>query len=297
MTMKTMKLALAAVAVLGVGTATAQEFGAGNKLDTAKDAVAVPAKATEVAPVNNQAPAEPQEFVQSEGGAMAEDQKSVDFENENDLPENVLAKLMASEDTSLYDEKTGRILVLSTVTFDVRNPKVSTDFIGERVSRMMELLMNAKAEIVKTICSKMSAERVLSLPANPIRKQLKKEEDELRKQIEYTKSLLDEAGITLQNAKLDTKKLTIPELMAAMADVTKSDYAAKLDAEKKEEFATAKNDYKKIEGEYKQLLDWRRKSKLSLATISSRRVGGALVCPPRCRSTGVPCLNRLRDLF
>ncbi len=286
MTMKTMKLALAAAAVLGAGAAMAQEFGDGK--NEAPTEVGVPAEAES---------AEPQEFVQSSDGAMAQDQKSVDFENEDETPENVLAKLMASEDTSLYDEKTGRILVQSTVTFDVRNPKVSTDFIGERVSRMMELLMNAKAEIVKTICSKMSAERVLALPANPIRKQLEKEERELKKQIDYTKSLLDEAGVALENAKLDTKRLTIPELMAAIASVFKSDYAAKLDAEKKEEFAAAKNEYEKIEAEYKALLELAKAKQAEFSDNLQQKSGGNISLSAEMQIHGCTVLEQAEGSF
>lgn len=297
MTMKTMKLALAAVAVLGAGAVMAQEFGDGKKSDKAKDPAVAPAKPASDAPVNAETPAEPQEFVQSADGAMAQDQKSVDFDNENELPENVLAKLMESEDTSLYDDKTGRILVLSTVTFDVRNPKVSTDFIGERVSRMMELLMNAKAEIVKTICSKMSAERVLALPANPIRNKLQKEEDNLRAQIEYTKSLLDEAGVALQDAKLDTKQLSIPELMAAMADMAKSDYAKKLDGEKKDEFAVAKKEYKKIEDEYKQLLELAKEKQAEFSDNLQQKSGANLSLTAEMQIHGCTVLEQAEGSF
>lgn len=244
MSTKLMKFALAATVALGASAVMAQEFGEGISASVSQ-------------------PEKIGSFVQSADGAMSQDQNALDGEKEKITIENssvemkpseVLSKLMASEDMSLYDPKTGRILVLSKVTFDVRNPKVSSDFIEERVYRMTELLMNAKGEIVKTICSKMSAERVLDLPANPIRNQLQKEEDEIKKQVEYTKELLEKAGIAVEEAKFDTKRLTVPELMGTLADICKSDYITKLDAEKKAEFEAATNEYSTIKRSYDALV-------------------------------------------
>ena len=158
MTMKTMKLAMAAAAVIGAGAAFAQEFG--------------------TAPSTNDAAAA--EFVQQPNGAMAQDQAQAEaaapVQQAATKPEDALAAYMNDPKNGIlpYDAKTGRIVVQSTVTFDVRNPEVSNGFIEERNARATELLLNAKAEIVKSICSKMSAERLLDLPANPIRKQLDK---------------------------------------------------------------------------------------------------------------------------
>jgi len=242
------KFALAAATALSAGaSAEAQEFG---------DPAA--AETSEVSLTAAEDPSEEAEFVQSPDGAIAQDQaqaeKDLPAAASETKPEDELAAYMSEEGIPPYDEKTGRIVVLSTVTFDVRNPEVSPDFVGERVSRMTELLMNAKAEIVKTVCSEMSAERLLELPANPIRKQLAKEETEIRKHIESVKKLLDEAGVALDEAKFDTKSLSAPELMAAISDVYKAEYAVNLDAEKKAKLDAAKNDYKTIEAEYNALV-------------------------------------------
>ena len=239
MNMKQMKLVFAAVAILGTGAVTAQEFG--------KPPAASEAAANET-------------FVQQPDGALAQDQAQKDAAapapQASDRPEDALAAYMNDPANKIqpYDEKTGRIVVQSTVTFDVRNPEVSADFIEERNARMMELLLNAKGEIVKSICSTMSAERLLELPSNPIRKQLEKEEREIRKHVESVKKQLDEAGIALDEAKLDTKTLSAPELMAAAAEVYKGDYATKLDAEKKAKFEAARNDYNSLKAEYEALL-------------------------------------------
>ena len=230
MTMKTLKLALATVAVLGVGAATAQEFG----------------KAAAPAPVT---------LAQPPNGALAQDQAQKDAEAPasqfSDKPADALAAFMNNPENNIqpYDKDTGRIVVQSTVTFDVLDPEVSADFIEERNSRMMELLLNAKGEIVKSICSQMSAERLLELPANPIRKQLKKREDDLKKIVDKIKKQLDEAGVELDAAKLDTKTLSAPELMSAAAEVYK-----KLDDEKKAKFEAAKNTYNNLKNEYDTLV-------------------------------------------
>ena len=239
MTMKTMKLAMAAVAVLGAGAVTAQEFG----------------KTPEAAPE-----AAPATVVQQPNGALAQDQAQKDAEASasqfSDKPADALARYMNDPANNIqpYDKNTGRIVVQSTVTFDVLDPEVSADFIEERNSRMMELLLNAKGEIVKSICSKMSAERLLELPANPIRKQLEDREAAIRKSVDKVKKQLDEAGIALDEAKLDTKTLSAPELMAAAAEVYNGEYASKLDEEKKAKFEASKNTYNTLKAEYDALV-------------------------------------------
>ena len=235
MTMKTMKLALAAVAVLGAGAATAQEFG----------------KAAAPAPVT---------LAQPPNGALAQDQAQKDAEAPasqfSDKPADALAAFMNDPQNNIlpYDKSTGRIVVQSTVTFDVLDPEVTADFIEERNSRMMELLLNAKGEIVKSICSEMSAERLLELPANPIRKQLEEREAAIRKSVDKVKKQLDEAGIALDEAKFDTKTLSAPELMAAAAEVYKGEYASKLDEEKKAKFEASKNTFNALKAEYDALV-------------------------------------------
>ena len=237
--MKTMKFALTAVAVLGAGAATAQEFG--------KAPVAVPAAASAT-------------VVQQPNGALAQDQAQKDAEAPasqfSDKPADTLAAFMNDPKNNIqpYDKNTGRIVVQSTVTFDVLDPEVSADFIEERNSRMMELLLNAKGEIVKSICSQMSAERLLELPANPIRKQLEDRESAIRKSVDKVKKQLDEAGIALDEAKLDTTTLSAPELMAAAAEVYNGEYASKLDEEKKARFEASKNTYNALKAEYDALV-------------------------------------------
>lgn len=236
MTMKTMKLTLAAVAVLGVGAATAQEFGE----------------------KKNATPSgEQQEFVQSKDGAMAQDQALVEFKDgeTNEPPASVvLAEMLRKGEMSRYNPTNGRIVVQSTVPFNVRNPRISTDFITERTTRMAQLLMQAKAEIVLTMYTKMSAEQVLNEPDHPVARKLDKDRDFLRNQYEEAKKMFEEAGIALEDAKRDVKTMTSPQLMAALADIFKSDYAGKLQGEKKAEYEAAKNDFKAAEKEYKILL-------------------------------------------
>ena len=269
-----MKLALAAVAVLGVGAATAQEFG----------------KAPAAAPAATSA-----SVVQQSNEAIAQDQAQKDAEAPasqfSDKPADALAAYMKDPANNIqpYDKDTGRIVVQSTVTFDVLDPEVSADFIEERNSRMMELLLNAKGEIVKSICSQMSAERILELPANPIRKQLKKREDAIRKNVDKIKKQLDEAGIALDEAKLDTKTLSAPELMAAAAEVYNGKYASKLDDEKKAKFEATKNTYNALKAEYDALVkqaeqvqdqfkeDMRKSTRSSISLSAEMQIHGCSI--------------------
>ena len=236
MNAKSARFAIAAAAASVAGFAHAQEFG--------DPLVGVQPEQAQVLETDGAA------FVQAADGAIAQDQAQAERDMpaaaDDAKPADALAAYAREEKIPPYDPKTGRIVVQSTVTFDVRDPNVSARFIEERVSRMTELLLNAKAEIVKSICSEMSAERLLELPANPVRKQLAAEEAEIRKHIASVKTLLDEAGVALDDAKLDTKSLSAPELMAAISDVYKADYAVGLDAEKKSRLEAAKNDYKTL---------------------------------------------------
>ena len=245
-----LKFAFAAAFAGGALAVNAQEFGDG----------VVPVAVEPSAPTA----AETQPFAQDPNGALAQDMEyiapaklaaPIEPAEIKARPIETLNQVMSDDGILPYDPQTERIAVAAAVTFDVRNPKVSTDFIQERSARMMELIMNGKAEIIKTVCSRMSAERLLSMPANPIRKRLAEQENEIRRQIEYTESLLAEAGVKLADAKNGTQSLSIPELMAAIADVFNSDYAAKLDAEKKAEFEAAQQDYAKLKKEYDALVE------------------------------------------
>ena len=84
-----------------------------------------------------------------------------------------------------YDEENDRIIVSDFIEFQIKNPKVSTDFVNLRKEKLSELMLKAKSKIIEQIMSKMSGSRILDVPGNPIAKQLEKEQKEMRKPVDY----------------------------------------------------------------------------------------------------------------
>lgn len=82
-----------------------------------------------------------------------------------------------------YDEKKERVVVIHSREFDVEDPTVSNDFLRKRAAMMDELLLTAKAEIVSSMMSEMSASRILEIPGNPLEKKVKEELSQVKKEL------------------------------------------------------------------------------------------------------------------
>lgn len=67
------------------------------------------------------------------------------------------------------------------------------DFMSIRESLVVEAMLNAKAEIIETINTKASASNILSMPGNPIAKQLELENNQYKKYKEDAKNQLEKA--------------------------------------------------------------------------------------------------------
>lgn len=146
-----------------------------------------------------------------------------------------------------YDEENDRILIKEFIEFDIRNPEVSTDFLDLRVEKISELTLNAKAKVIETIMSKMSAERVLSVPGNPIAKQLEKEMKEIDKQIEVSRKQVLAMDAKLAEAAKSRSSVSTFEWMRFIAKwfnkAEADNYVAQLDADKQERYKNAKADF------------------------------------------------------
>lgn len=158
-----------------------------------------------------------------------------------------------------YDEEADRIIVSDFIEFDVKNPKVSADFINRRKEKMSELMLKAKAKIIETIMSKMSGSRILDVPGNPISKQLEKEQKEMNKALQAARDDLAKLDANLAEALSARDDLTASELVAVISSwFTKADkenIAEKFDADKKEAYANAKADFEAASAKYKELAE------------------------------------------
>ena len=119
--------------------------------------------------------------------------------------------------TKGYDEDADRIIVSDFIEFDIKNPRVSADFIDLRKEKISELMLNAKAKIIESIMSKMSGARILDVPGNPIAKQLEKEQKETNKALEAARDELAKLDADLADALARRDDVTPGELLAVIS--------------------------------------------------------------------------------
>ena len=136
-----------------------------------------------------------------------------------------------------YDEKNGRIIVVSEVRFNVKDPEVSDEFVRVRRVKMHELLIQAKCAIISTIYQRVSAERILEIPGNPIAEQLEEEQKAMNEALKIAVKQLRLVGEDFEEALVDKERLTASELLASITSIfsskDKENYASKLTEEKK----------------------------------------------------------------
>ena len=188
-----------------------------------------------------------------------------------------------------YDEEADRIIVSDFIEFDIKNPKVSADFIDLRKEKMSELMLKAKAKIIETIMSKMSGSRILDVPGNPIAKQLEKEQAEMNKALAAAREDLAKLDGNLADALARRDDVTPGELVAVISSwftsAEKENIAAKYDADKKERYDNAKADFEAAAAKYKELAEKAealkgtisKEMKTSLSRVSAMPIYGCTV--------------------
>ena len=188
-----------------------------------------------------------------------------------------------------YDEEADRIIVSDFIEFDIKNPKVSADFIDLRKEKMSELMLKAKAKIIETIMSKMSGSRILDVPGNPIAKQLEKEQSEMNKALAAAREDLAKLDGNLADALARRDNVTPSELVAVISSwftsAEKENIAAKYDADKKERYDNAKADFEAAAAKYKELAEKAealkgtisKEMKTSLSRVSAMPIYGCTV--------------------
>lgn len=188
-----------------------------------------------------------------------------------------------------YDEEADRIIVSDFIEFDIKNPKVSADFIDLRKEKMSELMLKAKAKIIESIMSKMSGSRILDIPGNPIAKQLEKEQSEMNKALVAAREDLAKLDTDLADALASRDDVSTSELVAVISSwftsAEKENIAAKYDADKKERYENAKADFEAAAAKYKELSEKAealkgtisKEMKTSLSRVSSMPIYGCTV--------------------
>lgn len=282
------KLMITTMAAVAAVTITAQDFG--GTAVTAKEtpaAAAAPAEGTPAAAAVQELPPET-----GTGPAVAEMQQ---VQAEEVAPaqtaEQAIEEYFNSKEgwSKGYDEEADRIIVTDVIEFNIKNPKVSADFIDLRKEKMSELLLKAKAKIIEQIMSKMSGSRILEVPGNPIAKQLEKEHSEMNKALQVARENLAKLDANLADALKARDGVTASELVAVISSwFTKADQenlAAKFDADKKEAYANAKSDFEEAVAKYKELAEKaealkgtvRKEMKTSLSRVSAMPIFGCTV--------------------
>lgn len=271
------KLMITTIAAVAAVTVNAQEFGG----------AAAPAEGTPAAAAVQELPPET-----GTGPAVAEMQQvqAEEVAPAQTAKEAIEEYFNSKENWSKgYDEEADRIIVSDYIEFDVKNPKVSADFINRRKEKMSELMLKAKAKIIETIMSKMSGSRILDVPGNPITKQLEKEQKEMNKALQAARDDLAKLDANLAEALSARDGLTASELVAVISSwFTKADkenIAEKFDADKKEAYANAKADFEAASAKYKELAEKAealkgtisKKMETSLSRVSAMPIYGCTV--------------------
>lgn len=271
------KLMITTIAAVAAVTVNAQEFGG----------AAAPAEGTPAAAAVQELPPET-----GTGPAVAEMQQvqAEEVAPAQTAKEAIEEYFNSKENWSKgYDEEADRIIVSDFIEFDVKNPKVSADFINRRKEKMSELMLKAKAKIIETIMSKMSGSRILDVPGNPISKQLEKEQKEMNKALQAARDDLAKLDANLAEALSARDGLTASELVAVISSwFTKADkenIAEKFDADKKEAYANAKADFEAASAKYKELAEKAealkgtisKKMETSLSRVSAMPIYGCTV--------------------
>ena len=271
------KLMITTMAAVAAVTVNAQEFGG----------AAAPAEGTPAAAAVQELPPET-----GTGPAVAEMQQvqAEEVAPAQTAKEAIEEYFNSKENWSKgYDEDADRIIVSDFIEFDVKNPKVSAEFIDRRKEKMSELMLKAKAKIIETIMSKMSGSRILDVPGNPIAKQLEKEQKEMNKALQAARDDLAKLDANLAEALSARDGLTASELVAVISSwFTKADkenIAAKFDADKKEAYANAKADFEAASAKYKELAEKAealkgtisKKMETSLSRVSAMPIYGCTV--------------------
>lgn len=272
------RLMITTVAAVAAVAVNAQEFGGG---------AAAPAEGTPAAAAVQELPPET-----GTGPAVAEMQQ---VQAEEVAPAQTAKEAIEEYFNSKenwnkgYDEEADRIIVSDFIEFDVKNPKVSADFIDLRKEKMSELMLKAKAKIIETIMSKMSGARILDVPGNPIAKQLEKEQKEMNKALQAARDDLARLDANLAAALNARDGVTASELVAVISswftEAEKENVAAKFDADKKERYANAKADFEAAEAKYKELAEKAeaikgtvsKEMKTSLSRVSAMPIYGCTV--------------------
>ncbi len=158
-----------------------------------------------------------------------------------------------------YDAEKNRIIVINSIEFDIKNPKVSKEFIKIRTEKMSQLLLQAKAEIIETIMSSMSASRILDIPGNPIAVQMEEEMEEINGEIKVMGEELAEMDAKLAESLKNRDTMTHNEIFSVISSwFTRSgeeNLAQTLTEEKKAAYDKAYENFKVAQKRYDEVLE------------------------------------------
>lgn len=245
MNMRKCITAVLADTALLAATAMAQEFGAGNAAAAAEE----PSPVQQILDNTSDLAGKPLgadyvETTEKLGDDPVAEEEDGDFAKPSDL----LGQYLEEKGFTLgWDEKKGRIIAAAEVEFDVEDPEVSDAFLVERSVRMDQLLIRAKAEVIKLIKSNMSASRMLEIPGNPLSKKFDPQLSAMSQDLRAAYVALKRAKVEM-DFEVESQRTYAPEQIAAFAEsiigkfaeIDKGNFAADLDAKRKEALEAAR---------------------------------------------------------
>ena len=180
-----------------------------------------------------------------------------EFKSAEDLLRDVMAEKGWEEG---WDEEKGRMIVIQSEVFTDKNPAASKDFFLRREMAAKRGALNAKAQMIEAINSKIDAEDKLDIPGRDVGAELSAERDKVFAEVNAKKeALLDLLAATneaearaLEGA---TFGMRLDDMMSAIIKKIDSEYdAGKHDASLKARYEELKAQVEKATAEYNDLV-------------------------------------------
>lgn len=176
-------------------------------------------------------------------------------------PSQLLGQYLEAKGYSLaWDEAKGRLISYGEIEFDVEDPEISDDFVVERSLRMEQCLIRAKASLIETIKSTMTAKRMMEIPGNPLSQKFDPQIKMLREDLRRAYVALQRANVDME-FEIERQKSYSPAQLAEFAEsllakfniVDTGSVAAQLSAEQKASLDASRAKVREAQGKVDEL--------------------------------------------
>lgn len=252
----------------------------------------VSAQEAEAAPAADAAEAAPAgEAVAIDGGvqALEEAQESESAPASEDSPTaaDILQKQMEAKGWSEgWDEDKGRIIVVESADFNIKDPKNEPDKLFLlREAAVKRAVLQAKAKVIEMINSQMSASEKFDMPGTDVNKQLGAESEKVQQAMADQQALLASLLDKTNKAEADMLRGTtfgqrLDDAMSAAIKKLDAEYdAGKHDAAAKARYEALKKQYEAASKEFAALKEKAEKLQASLQSRQESAVASMAKMP------------------